>query len=79
MMAPIDDKTLDQAHKQMHDAFVLAGSKVEKKPKEETASEMFLRIRDAKELKKNNKVKSATRTMVKKKKIKKLSAFFPKK
>jgi hypothetical protein len=78
-MAPINDEMLDDALKQMHDAFVLAGSKVVKKPKEETASEMFQRIRDAKELKKIKKVKSATRTMVKKNKIKKLSAFFPKK
>lgn len=63
----------------MHQAFVLAGSKVEKHPKEETSSEMFQRIRDAKELKLNKKAKSAARTSVKKKKIKKLTVYFSKK
>jgi hypothetical protein len=42
----------------MHQAFVPAGSTVEKKPKAETASEMFQPIRDTiKELEKDKKVK----------------------
>jgi hypothetical protein len=60
----------------MHKPFVLAGSKVEKKPKEETASEMFKRIWDAKELKKNKKVMSAARASIKKKTITNVTACF---
>jgi hypothetical protein len=61
----------------MHKAFVLAGSKVKKTIKEETSSERFHRIRDAKEAKHNKKAKSSARTQVRKKAIKKMTAYFP--
>ena len=52
---------------------------VEKKKKQETNGEMHKRIMEEKEAKLNRGVKKAARTMVKKKQIKKLSAYFGKK
>jgi hypothetical protein len=71
----IDEQGLDQ----MHDSFVLAGKKVEKSPKDESPSEMFARIRTAKELKSNKKAKAGAKKLVKKKVIKKMTLYFPKK
>jgi 2,3-bisphosphoglycerate-independent phosphoglycerate mutase len=67
------------SHEEMHKAFVLAGSKVEKTIKDETPSERFHRICDAKEAKQNKKAKSSARTQVRKKVIKKMTVYFPKK
>ncbi len=67
------------SHEEMHKAFVLAGSKVEKTIKDETPSERFHRICDAKEAKQNKKAKSSARTQVRKKVIKKMTVCFPKK
>ena len=52
---------------------------VEKKKKQETNGEMHKRIMEEKEAKLNRGVKKAARTMVKKKEIKKLTAYFGKK
>jgi hypothetical protein len=60
-------------------AMVVAGAKVEKKDKEETPRELFQRIKGAKVLKENKSIKSATKKLLKKKKIKKLSCYFAKK
>ena len=60
-------------------AFQVAAGKVEKKKKQETNGEMHKRILEEKEAKLNRGVKKAARTMVKKKQIKKLSAYFGKK
>ena len=60
-------------------AFQVAAGKVEKKEKKETDGEMHKRIMEEKEAKLNRGVKKAARTMVKKKQIKKLSAYFGKK
>jgi hypothetical protein len=74
-----DEDPVEIALEQMHQAFALAGSKVEKHPKEETPQEMFHRIRDAKELKKNKKAKSAAKKLVKNKIVKKMTVYFPRK
>ena len=60
-------------------AFQVAAGKAEKKKKQETNGEMHKRILEEKEAKLNRGVKKAARTMVKKKQIKKLSAYFGKK
>ena len=44
---PSDEQLVEiVASEQMHQAFVLAGNKVEKHPKEETPPQMFHRIRE---------------------------------
>jgi hypothetical protein len=68
-----------QYREQFTAAMVLAGRKVEKKDKEETRTEIFLRINDAKVVKENKSIKIAAKKLVKKKKLKKISAFFIKK
>jgi hypothetical protein len=68
-----------QYREQFTAAMVLAGRKVEKKDKEETRTEMYLRINDAKVVKENKSIKSAAKKLVKKKKLKKISSFFIKK
>ena len=61
-------------------AMVVAARKVEKTDaKEETRSEMFVRISAAKVAKENKRVKSAAKKLVKTKQIKKISTFFLKK
>ena len=61
-------------------AMVLAGRKVAKTAtKEETPTEMFLRINAAKVVKENKSIKSAAKKLVKKKKLKKISTFLIKK
>ena len=75
--ASSDKDSVEIALKQMHQAFVLAGSKVEKHPKEETPSEIFHRVREAQEKKKNKKAKSAAKMAVKKKIVKKMTVYFP--
>jgi hypothetical protein len=72
-----DAKTWGNALEQMQQVFVPAGTKLEKKPKAETALEMFQGIQAAKELTKNKKVKSAALTPVKRKTIEKVTAHLP--
>ena len=60
-------------------AFQVAAGNVEKKKKQETNGEMHKRIMEEQEAKLNRGVKKAARTMVKKKQIKKLTAYFGKK
>jgi hypothetical protein len=60
-------------------AMSVAARKVEKKDKEETPTEMFVRINAAKVIKENKSIKSAAKKLVKKKKLKKISTFFDKK
>jgi hypothetical protein len=57
-------------------AMVVAGRKVEKKEKEETPTEMFVRISAAKVVKENKRTKTAAKKLVKKKKVQKMSSFF---
>jgi hypothetical protein len=64
---------------EMAKAFHLAARKVEKKPKVETKTEMHQRTTAEKEAKTNRCVKKAAKTMLKKKKIKKLTTCFSKK
>jgi hypothetical protein len=72
--------SLDDATKiQYAKAVEIAARKVELKPKEESASEVYHRINSEKEAKKNRGVKSAAKKMLKKKQIKKMSAYFAKK
>ena len=59
-------------------AMRLAGSKVPKKPKEETGQETFERITAEKEVKRVKKAKSMARTAIKKKEQHRLTAFFKK-
>jgi hypothetical protein len=63
---------------EMTKAFQLAARKVEKKPKEETGGEMYQRITAEKEAKTNRSLKKAAKTLLKKKKIKKLTTYFRK-
>jgi hypothetical protein len=60
-------------------AMLVAARKVEKKDKEETHTEMFVRINAAKVVKENKSVKTAAKKLLKKKKLKKISTFFVKK
>jgi hypothetical protein len=60
-------------------AVTIAARKVALKPKEESVSEVYHRINSEKAAKKNRRVKSAAKKMVKKKQIKPLSAYFVKK
>jgi len=61
-------------------AMLVAARKVEKKDKEETPTEMFVRINAAKVVKENKSgVKTAAKKLLKKKKLKKISTFFVKK
>jgi hypothetical protein len=69
-----------QYREQFTAAMVLAGRKVPKTDiKEETPTEMYLRINAAKVAKENKTIKSAAKKLVKKKKLKKISSFFIKK
>jgi hypothetical protein len=63
----------------MAKAFQVAAGNIEKRPKEESDGEMYRRITEEKEEKRNRGVKKAARTMVRKKKIKKLTTYFSKK
>jgi hypothetical protein len=63
----------------MAKAFQVAAGKVKKQPKEESNGEMNRRITEEKEAKRNRGVKKAAKTMVKKKKIKKLTTYFGRK
>ncbi len=60
-------------------AVEIASRKVELKPKEESASEVYHRIHSEKEAKKIRQVKSAAKKLLKKKKMKKMTAYFVKK
>lgn len=64
---------------QMKKAVEIAARKVKKEPKAETGQEMFLRIRQESETKKNKGIKKAAKSMVKKKTIKKMTGYFSKK
>jgi hypothetical protein len=68
-----------EARSQMAKAIQIAARKIELQPKSESGSEMHSRIILEKEEKKNKSVKRAAKIMVKKKQIKKLSAYFEKK
>jgi hypothetical protein len=65
-----------QYREQFTAAMVVAARKVEKTVKEETPTEMFVRINAAKVAKENKSIKSAAKKLVKKKKLKKISTFF---
>jgi hypothetical protein len=52
---------------QMASAFHIAARKVELRPKAESGSEMYLRMKSEQELKKNKAVKRAAKKMVKQK------------
>jgi hypothetical protein len=67
-----------QYREQFTAAMVVAGHKVEKKEKEETPTEMFVRISAAKVAKENKRTKSAGKKLVKKKQVQKISTFFQK-
>ena len=60
-------------------AFQVAAGNVKKKKKEETNGEMHKRVMEEKEAKLIRCVKKAAKTMIKKKQIKKLTAYFGKK
>jgi hypothetical protein len=68
-----------QYREQFTAAMVVAARKVEKTVKEETPTEMFVRINAAKVAKDNKSIKSAAKKLVKTKKLKKISTFFIKK
>ena len=57
-------------------AMVVAARKVEKKDKEETPTEMFVRMNAAKVVKENQSIKRAAKKLVKKKTLKKISSYF---
>jgi hypothetical protein len=57
-------------------AMLVAARKVEKKDKEETPTEMFVRINEAKVIEGNKSIKSAAKKLVRKKKLKKISTYF---
>jgi hypothetical protein len=65
-----------QYREQFTAAMVVAGQKVVKKEKEETPTEMFVRISAAKVAKENKRTKSTAKKLVKKKKVQKISSFF---
>jgi hypothetical protein len=72
-----DDSTI--AHRQqMAGAIAIAANKVPKRPKEETPSETFQRIRAQKEDKQNKGIKRAAKVLLKKKKMKKMTSYFNK-
>ena len=68
-----------QYREQFTAAMVVAARKVEKTVKEETPTEMFVRINAAKVAKDNKNIKSVAKKLVKTKKLKKISTFFIKK
>ena len=69
----------DMVREQMRKAVAIAAEKVEKGPKAETGHEMSVRIHEEKETKKNKSIKRAAKSMIKKKKMRGLSAYFAKK
>jgi hypothetical protein len=71
-----DSASMTKAHEQMSKAVAIAARKVEKKEKEETGAEKYRRISAEKEEKKIKSVKRAARGLIKKKKIKKMTAYF---
>jgi hypothetical protein len=77
-MAPPCSDVDALAHCQFGLAVQVAASKVVKKPKEETSSERFARIRDTNEVKKIKKVKAAAKKSVKRKHLHKMSSYFSK-
>jgi hypothetical protein len=67
------------ARSQLATAIQIAARKVELQPKAESGFEMHTRINSEKDLKKNKAVKRAAKKMVKRKEIKKMTAYFLKK
>jgi hypothetical protein len=74
-----DDRVAVKARQQMSQVVAIAASKVEKKTKEETNTEKFKRITAENNEKNIRSVKRAAKGLIKKKKIKKLTAYFYKK
>ena len=68
-----------QYREQFTAAMVVAARKVEKSVKEESPTEMLVRIRDAKAVKENKIIKCFAKKLEKKKQVKKISTFFLKK
>ncbi len=68
-----------QCREQFTAAMAVAARKVEKSVKEESPTEMLVRIRDAKAVKENQRIKCFAKKLVKKKQVKKMSTFFLKK
>lgn len=76
MNLPCNEDPVENVLEQMHQAFVLAGSKVDKCPKAETPAEMFHRVRETEEKKRIKRAKSAAKKSVKKKITKKMTSYF---
>jgi hypothetical protein len=69
----------DTSRIQFAEAVSIAARKVAFKRKEESNSELYYRINSEKEAKKNRIVKSAAKKMLKKKQLKKMTAYYAKK
>ncbi len=67
------------ARSQLETAIQIVARKVELQPKAESGFEMHTRINSEKYLKKNKAVKRGAKKMVKRKEIKKMTAYFLKK
>jgi len=74
-----DGQTQQERKNQMRKAIEIAARKVKKEPKGETDQEMFGRIREEKETKKNKSAKRAAKKMIKNKKVKSMDSYFVKK
>ena len=77
-----EDPALTLHRKQMAQysmAVSIQARKIEKKPKEETPQEMYRRISEQKESKKIKSAKSGAKSLVKRKKMKSMNAYFAKK
>jgi hypothetical protein len=77
--AETEEDLLVLARSQLATAIQIAARKVELQPKAESGFEMHTRINSDKDLKKNKAVKRAAKKMVKRKEIKKMTAYFVKK
>lgn len=75
----MNDQSDEIWRQQYAEAIAIAASKVHKKPKEETPGERFHRIAHENEERQKTSMKRATKTWIKKKKIKTLTAYFKKK
>jgi len=69
----------DPIREQMRKAVEIAAKKVKKEPKAETNLEMSMRIREEKDIKKTKSIKRATKSLIKKKKMRGVGAYFSKK
>jgi hypothetical protein len=70
---------MEEAKEKMAQAFALAAQRVPLQPKEESNSEMFIRIKEENETKDKRVAARAARKMIKTKKLKKMIHYFKKK